>query len=196
MSDSTPTEHFTPIETPSSAGRTAGPSRRLFITLISVAGALLLAVIILLIVLLTRGGDEPAVVPSDSPSATASSTPTQTATSPAPSPTPAVPDPEEPAPPATPQGIKSFSANATAVTCSPAVDSIPLHFKWSANGVSLWFGVNTPDAKAAPYGQYELTDELDIDYQCNGAGSQTYTITVESGDGTLTSRSITVVETS
>ncbi len=193
MSDSTPT---TPLST-SATPPVEGSSRRLMIILISVAGALLLGIIILLVVLFGRGSGDPVVVPTETESASASPSPTPTVTETSATPTPEVTESEEaaPPPPPPPTGpIESFSVSKTTVNCEGA-SSVPLHFEWSANGLGLWFGVGVNDAKAAPYGQYELTDELDIDYQCGQSNKQQkYTITVQPAEGDVVSQSIIIKE--
>jgi len=188
MSDSTPT---TPLSSPLPAAVETRPRRPLVIILVSVAAALLLAVIILLVVAFGRGGEGPLVQPSESASPAAS--PSETV----PSPTPTATETEEaaPPPPPAPTGpIQSFTVSTTSVNCD-GVGSVPLHFEWAADGVGLWFGVGVNDAKAAPYGQYELVDELDIDYQCGqDSGQQKYTITVQPSSGDVVSQSITITE--
>lgn len=192
MSDSTPTERFT---TPTAPLPIADEqrSRRTLIILLSVGGGLLIALIVLLTVLFSRATDEtPTAAPTES--STASSTPTPEVTSP--SPTPEVTQTEEaPPPPPAPSGpITSFAVLEKSVNCD-GVSSVPLHFAWEANGLSLWFGVGVNDAKAAPYGQYELSDELTIDYQCGQANKQQkYTITVQPAEGDPVSQSIIVTE--
>jgi len=194
MSDSTPTERFTTQTAPLPVADELR-SRRTLIILLSVGGGLLVALIILLTVLFTRSNDDTVVAtPTESP--TASSTPTPEATSPSPSATPTPTETEDvPAPPPAPTGpIESFTVDKTSVNCD-GVNSVKVHFAWKANGLSLWFGVGVNDAMAAPYGQYELTDELDFDYQCGQSNKQQkYTITVKPSEGNLVSQSIIITE--
>lgn len=210
MSDDTPTQRFdaaadAPTEMlTSSPDPGAGPdpvaadaaprSKRTLVILLAVGGALLLAVLILLIVLLLRGTGSP-VLPTPTPtdtSASASPTPTETSATPTPTPTPT--ETVAPPPPPPPSPISSFTASQGSVNCD-GVSSVTVQFSWATTGQTLWFGVGTDNAKAAPYDTFPLNYTLDFDYQCGQAsGEQKYTITVEAAGGGLTSESIVIRE--
>lgn len=208
MSDSTPTEPLgspatKPLPAPAGAAAPAADtSRRTIIILLSVGGALLLAVAILLVVLLGRGTPTPAPVGSETPSAS----PTPTETRPSPSPTPS--ETEEDGDDDNGGGnsgnggknetsngaIASFEASTAKVDCSNG-GSVPVHFEWQADGVNLWFGIGTDNAKTAPYGSYNLVDELDVNYQCGQSGKQQrYTVTVELANGDINSATLIIKE--
>lgn len=195
-----PTEMLTNPSAPSPSGDTSGApgdarSKRTIVILLAVGGALLLGVLILLIVLLLRGGSTPPL-PSPTPtesSATPSPTPTETSPTPSPTPTP-TPTPTADPPPPPPSPISTFTASEGTVNCD-GVSSVTVQFSWAATGQTLWFGVGTDNAKAAPYDTFPLNYTLDFDYQCGQpSGQQKYTITVESSGGSLTSKTIVIKE--
>jgi hypothetical protein len=172
-------------------------SKRLIIVLSVIGGILLIAIIVLLVSLLARGG-EPLPAPTDSPTPTASSTPTATPTpsaSPTPTPTATSSPTSTPTPPPPPsEGISSFDVDKDRVDCG-GQSSVPVQFDWAANGVQLWFGVGTTNAKDAPQDSFPLVYSLDFDYSCGQpSGSQIYTITVQESNGTIESETIEIRE--
>jgi len=73
--------------------------------------------------------------------------------------------------------------------------SVPVTFSWAAVGETLWFGVGTDNAKDAPFSEFPLNYTFDFDYQCGQpTNQQKYTITVESSDGTVKSKTIIIKE--
>lgn len=197
MSDSTPTERFS---VQPDAGD--GPkSKRLLYVLIGIGAVLLIAVIILLVVLLTRptgsntvaetpipsatASETPSAVPSES--ATPVSTPSATETVAAPTPTPA------PQPPAQVPGFDSFHAPSHA-GCQAGDTQKQLTFSWSSDdAVKAYIGVQTKNAKTAPYEAdlppvYTYTN---LYYNCDQA-SQYYTVTLEDGAGHITNKTVTI----
>ena len=206
MSDSTPTEPLgaptRPLPVTPEPAAAPAANRRMVIVLASVGGALLVALLILLGVLIGRGGATPVPVESQTPST--SPTPTETSPSPTPTPTPSQTEENDDRPDDKPGkgdknetsngAIKKFEASVSSVDCSNG-GSVPVHFEWRADGVNLWFGVGTDNAKDEPYGGYKLKDELDIDYQCGQASKQQrYTVTAERANGDLVSATLVITE--
>jgi hypothetical protein len=80
---------------------------------------------------------------------------------------------------------------------APAATQVPspsVTVQWSTTGgTKAWFGIQTSDAEANPYGSVDLSGSVTVNYPCTEA-TQLYTITVE-GPGGKTSRSITVHNT-
>lgn len=202
-----PTERFTqsgsntafdePLQpSDSPEGDSPRKSNGLLLTLVSLVVAVLIALIAIVLLLLGRG-DAAEPIPSlsapssesvgPSPSVTPSATPSEE-----PSPTT---EPVEPAPPPPPPApIAAFTVSPSSADC-PETNSgfVPLSFSWDATGTHLWFGVDTDDAYAAPYGEYPLqvSGMNDVSYQCDQP-SHRYAITVESADGTHTHQTITI----
>lgn len=192
MSDSTPT---TKLETVSDGEKN---SRTLLYALIGV-GALLLIAIIVLIVTLLNGPAAPTETASPTPTVSSPSpTPTEDSASPTPTPS-ATEAEEEPAPPppapAPVPGFDSFSATQDA-GCQAGDTQKPLTFSWSSDdAVRAYIGVQTNNAKAAPYEGnlppvYTYTN---INYNCEQA-SQYYTVTLEDGAGHLTHKTVTITK--
>jgi hypothetical protein len=205
MSDSTPTEPLGAPTAPLPVTPPPAPSgRRTVIILASVGGVLLVALLVLVGVLIGRGS-APEAAPAPTESSTPSATPTESSPTPTPSPSQTEDDDDDDKGPGnggpgkkdteTSNGaIESFEVSTAKVDCKNA-SSVPLHFEWEAEGARLWFGVGTDNAKAAPYGSYDLEDEIDIDYQCGQPGNkQIYTVTVELANGDINSATLTIKE--
>lgn len=180
------------------AADTSPSGNRNVTLLLTIIGALLVGILILLLVLVLRGGDAPAESPSAGPSAS---------TSPSPSPSPsASPSPSETTTTTTtttmtttttqaPSGptFSSFSVNTSVAACPDEASQVELDFSWSSsNATAAWIGVATSNAKAAPYdGPLSPTGDYTLYYQCSNA-SQTYTVTLEDGDGRLAHKTSTI----
>ncbi|QNO36740.1 hypothetical protein H4J02_09595 [Protaetiibacter sp. SSC-01] len=144
--------------------------------------------------LATSGG-----TPSADPTETASVSPSPSETpseTPSEDPTPSETPSEEPPPPPPPaDAISSFTASAQDVDCSGGVP-VPVTFSWTTSGTTVWFGVGTDDARAAPYESgLQPNDTIGIDYQCGQPdGQQRYTITVQRTDGAFESETVVIRE--
>lgn len=187
---------------PSAGDPPAGPpddparkSRTAIIVLSVIGGMLLIAVVIALTLLFSRGSDELVPVP---PTPSASATPSDAA-----SPTPSADESEEPVPsvaPTTepPPAIESpsfatFTAPST-VDCPSDGNDVQMIFSWSsADATTAWFGVQTTNAKAAPYEEVPTTATYPFQYSCSN-DSQYYTVTLEDADGNLTHKTVTVTK--
>ena len=176
-----------PSEPPKGGGfRDWDPRRKaLFITLIAIAGVLLIALVILLVVLLggNKGGDGP--TPTTSPTRTSTSTPTPTPTK-TPTPTPTV----KPA-------IQSFTANTNQVVCTDQTSNREVKFAWTVVGapsqIAIASAAQITDAIANPF-QNGLPDTAtDFGMQFNCANAQwAYTLTIQASDGNKYSQVITI----
>lgn len=177
-------------------------NRALFWALIAVAASLLVVAIVL-IIMMTRGGDadpvEPSPSPSPSPSVTPSPTPTPTPTpsltpepEPEPEPEPApAPDPA-PAPQPDPGPSLSALGGPSTVTCASESDFQEVTISWTSSGATqAWIGVNTSNAKNAPYDSVPTSGSATMPFPCSNS-SQSYTVTVEDADGNLKHRTLTV----
>ncbi|TXK19714.1 hypothetical protein [Homoserinibacter sp. GY 40078] len=190
-----PTERFAPPPPPPTrreAMANEAPKRRngAIIALSIIGGVLLLALIGLLIWIGVSSGSTPA--PSETPSDTP--TPSETTSAPPseePSETPSAEPSEEPE-----NVIASFTSSSDTADCTASGGgSVPLSFSWATTGQRVWFGVGTDDAQAEPYGEFQPSDSLDIDYQCGQPDrQQRYTITVQRPDGTTQSQTLTITE--
>lgn len=186
MSDSTPTQKITTV-----VDSDAPKSRTLLYVLIGIGALLLIAVIVLIVTLLTRAPQpdaEPSPTPTES-SASPSPTPTETSATPTPTVTVAPPPPA----PAPVPGFDSFSHDNEA-GCQPGDSQQQLTFSWSSDdAVRAYIGVQTDNAKSAPYESnlppvYTYTN---IYYNC-GQASQFYTVTLEDAAGHLTHKTVTI----
>jgi hypothetical protein len=198
MSDSTPTERFdSPI---ARAPRGDGPPpKTLVYVLIGVGALLIIAIVVLILTLQARPGS---LVAQSSPTATAtgmnSPTPvfSETAVSPSPVPEPVqteAPPPPPPPPPADPvPGFDSFSA-PTDAGCEAGDTARELTFSWASDdAVRAYIGVQTKNAKSAPYeGDLPPVYTYALNYQCD-LSSQFYTVTLEDGAGHLTHKTVTI----
>ena len=197
MSDNTPTERFdAPVA--GAPDDEAKRSRTLLYLLIGVGVLLLVTIVILTSTLLGRPASttaDPSVTPTFTESASATPTPTPTEESPS-----ATPEPEEsedppPPPPAPVPGFDSFSAPSDA-GCQAGDDQKQLTFSWASDDAErAYIGVQTNNAKAAPF-----TGELppvytytDIYFNCD-QDSQYYTVTLEDGSGHLTHKTVTITD--
>lgn len=163
-----------PSEPPRGGGfRDWDPRRKaLFITLIAVAGVLLIALVILLIVLL-GGNKTPAPVPSPTGTSTTTPTPTRSAT-PTPTPTPTV----KPA-------VQSFTVDTGTAGCADTAGgtNVMLNFAWTVVGpatqVAIASGPSAVDAIATPFqNNLPLTEtRFPMPFQCSNA-QLTYSLTI------------------
>ena len=194
MSDNTPTERFDAVT--GGAAEEAKKSRTLLYVIIGIGVLLLVAVIILIATLLGQPQDTASGDPTPTITATESASPTPTETSPS-----AEPEPEEtedappPPPPAPVPGFDSFSAQSDA-GCQDGDTQKQLTFSWSSDdAVRAYIGVQTNNAKAAPYEGdlppvYTYTN---LYYNCD-QDSQYYTVTLEDGSGHLTHKTVTITD--
>jgi len=178
-----------PSEPPKGGGfRDWDPRRKaLFITLVSIAGVLLIALVILLIVLLGGNkGDQP--TPTTSPTGTSTPTPTRSAT-PTPTPTPTV----KPA-------VQSFTVNSNTAVCADtgAGTNVTMHFAWTVVGnptqIAIASAPNAIDAIANPF-QNNLpatATDFQMPFGCSNA-QLTYSLTIAGPDGQHYSGVVTVV---
>lgn len=196
MSDNTPTERF---ETPVTGGAAdeVRKSRTLLYVLITIGALLLIAIVILIATLAGRPASTTAD-PSSTPTVTDSASPTPTPTETSPSPEPEPEETEEappPPPPAPVPGFDSFSAPSDA-GCQDGDTQKQLTFSWSSDdAVRAYIGVQTNNAKAAPYESdlppvYTYTN---LYYNCD-QNSQYYTVTLEDGSGHLTHKTVTITD--
>ncbi|GAB2448754.1 hypothetical protein HD599_001871 [Conyzicola lurida] len=164
----------------------AKKSRTALRWLIGIGAALLVAVIVLLVILF--GGDpEPEPTATATPTATAQPTPT-----PSPSPT-EEPEPTPTVEPVASPTFDSFEAPTTA-DCEEGDDDAPLTFSWSSsNAERAFIGVQTTDAKLAPYASDlpPVFTYTDLAYQCDQE-SQIYTVTLEDAAGSTKSETVTI----
>lgn len=85
-----------------------------------------------------------------------------------------------------------YAASDAPAATTPPSPSVTV--QWSTSGgTKAWFGIQTSDAEANPYGSVALAGSITVNYPCTEA-TQLYTITVE-GPGGKASRSITVRNT-
>lgn len=196
MSDNTPTERFdAQVAAPSGE---AAKSRTLLYVLIGLGVLLLIAIVILIATLVGRpvNSADPTPTPTTTESITPSPTPTETSASPSPEPEPdETEEPPPPPPPAPVPGFDSFSAQSDA-GCQAGDTQKQLTFSWSSDdAVRAYIGVQTSNAKAAPYESdlppvYTYTN---LYYNCD-QDSQFYTVTLEDGAGHLTHKTVTITD--
>ena len=194
MSDNTPTERFDAVA--GGAADEVKKSRTLLYVIIGIGVLLLVAIIILIATLLGRPQDTASGDPTPSVTATESASPTPTATEASPEPEPEeTEDAPPPPPPAPVPGFDSFSAQSDA-GCQDGDTQKQLTFSWSSDdAVRAYIGVQTNNAKAAPYEGdlppvYTYTN---LYYNCD-QDSQYYTVTLEDGSGHLTHKTVTITD--
>lgn len=86
----------------------------------------------------------------------------------------------------------SFSPTGASVLCTNLDMAFPMDFSWSSqNATAAWFGVDTPNAKAAPLQQVDPNGSITWDFYCSNPQT-TYTVTLEDASGKLTHHSIVV----
>jgi len=178
-----------PSEPPRGGGfRDWDPRRKaLFITLVSVAGVLLIALVVLLVVLLSGRGDEPTPTPTRTGTSAPTPTPTRTGTpTPTPTPTPTV----KPA-------IQSFAASAPQVTCTDQTSNVPVKLGWTVVGnptqIAIASGPQIVDAIANPFQNGLPSTATDFQMQFSCANTQwAYTLTIQAPDGNKYSQVITI----
>jgi hypothetical protein len=201
MSDSTPTERFDAQPTTAATPR---PNTLMWV-LIGVGGALFIALVIVLILALTNPQQPNATAQSPVPSVTSSETPSalpsENAT-PVATPTASQPDwtpePTQPEPSWANSGVPvptfdSFHAQPYA-GCQAGDTQRQLTFSWSSeNAVRAYIGVQTLNAKAAPYesGLPPVYTYTNLYYNCD-QNDQYYTVTLEDADGNLTHKTVTI----
>ncbi|OJX70158.1 MAG: hypothetical protein BGO95_03895 [Micrococcales bacterium 73-13] len=180
-----------PPEQPPTGGgfRDWDPRRKaLVITLIAVAGVLIIALIILLVVLFSAKG-EPGPSPTTSPTHSTGPTPTPTPTRSA-TPTPA-PTTVKPA-------VQSFTANSSTAVCpdTGAGTNVTMHFAWTVVGatqIAIASGPVAIDAIANPFQNNLPATATDFQMPFGCANSQlTYTLTIAGPDGQHYSGVLTV----
>ena len=194
MSDATQPLNIPPVQ-PAGGGRWSP----LLVTVVIVAGVLLLAVVALVSLLIGRGlGD------SDTASDTSSFGPTPTVTSPSDTPSeeadaPAEEPQEEPVDNST--RFTSFDAETT-VFCDPDAEEKPkIQVSWtSANATEAYFAPDDGDASdgtgySIPVNgnQDNITDN-DHEFPCNHRGDQDYTVTLVGPGGEKVHEHWTVVD--
>ena len=195
MSDNTPTERFDAPGATEPTGE-AARSRTLLYVLIGVGVLLLVAIVILIATLFGRPTATADPTPSFTTTESATPSPTPTLTSPSPEPEPEeTEDAPPPPPPAPVPGFDSFSAQSDA-GCQDGDTQKQLTFSWSSDdAVRAYIGVQTNNAKAAPYEGdlppvYTYTN---LYYNCD-QDSQYYTVTLEDGSGHLTHKTVTITD--
>ena len=165
------------------------PSRAPLIAVLVIVTLLIAALAIYLLSIASRD-DAPAASASASPSATPSTTPTPSPTpSATPSPTPT------PAPEPVLATFTSFApADGSSVLCDGKKATTPIEFTWASDDAeAAWIGENTTNAKENPTAEVDTSGTYsDFEFSCE-IESQVYTVTLESADGELTSRSVTLV---
>ena len=181
-----------PSEPPRGGGfRDWDPRRKaLFITLVSVAGLLLIALVILLVVLLGGGKAEPGPTPTRTGTSAPTPTPTRSATpTPTPTPTPTV----KPA-------VQSFTVNSNTAVCADtgAGTNVTMHFAWTVVGnptqIAIASGPAAMDAIANPFQNNLPATATDFQMPFGCANAQlTYSLTLAGADGQHYSGVVTVV---
>ncbi len=85
-----------------------------------------------------------------------------------------------------------FQPSGAAVVCNDEAEVYPITFSWqSQNAVAAWFGVDTPNAKAAPLQEVTPNGSITWDFFCSNT-STTYTVTLSDANGALVHRSVVV----
>lgn len=165
------------------------PRRKaLFITLISIAGVLLIALVILLVVILGNRDADP--TPTSSPTSTSAPTPTPTRTStPTPTPTPTV----RPA-------VQAFTASSNTAVCpdTNAGTRVAVQLAWTVIGdaadIAIASAPSAIDAFTNPF-QTNLpttASGFEMPFACDSA-QLTYSLTVAAKDGQRYSGAVTIV---
>lgn len=164
-----------------------GAARPGLIIVIVVAAAIAIAAVTFMIITSLAGpgaGPEPSGSPRPSSSAPA--------TEPTPTQSPSASPSEDPA---SALAILSLTpADQSSSGCTDTVGTAPVTFRWTTTGAAaIYFGIETDNAKESPYASgLDANGSIDADYPC-GFGSQIFTLTVEGADGTLVSRSVTLL---
>lgn len=86
----------------------------------------------------------------------------------------------------------AFQPSGAAVLCTDDTQVHPITFSWqSQNAVAAWFGIDTPNAQAAPLQEVSPAGSITWDFFCSNQAT-TYTITLADADGALAHRSVVV----
>ncbi|MCK9917015.1 MULTISPECIES: hypothetical protein [Microbacterium] len=182
-------------------------SRRGLIAIIAVLAALLIATASVLVTVLLMGGAQVAGA-----AATSVSTPTPTPSAPSSPPASATPTPAHTSSTSGSSGGGGTGTTTTAPStgsishaavgvesgggdCS-STPNLPLTAAWKATGTTLWFGVNTTDASAAPFQEWSLATQTQgtatgFVYDCSRS-SEPFTFTLLHTDGTKTNSTVTL----
>lgn len=86
----------------------------------------------------------------------------------------------------------SFQPSGAAVLCTDDTQVHPITVSWqSQNAVAAWFGIDTPNAQAAPLQEVSPSGSITWDFFCSNQAT-TYTITLADAHGALAHRSVVV----
>ena len=86
----------------------------------------------------------------------------------------------------------TFTPTGSSVLCTSESMVFPVTVSWeSQNAVAAWFGVDTPNAKAAPLQQVDPTGSFTWDFSCANAET-TFTVTIEDASGALAHHSLVI----
>lgn len=99
-------------------------------------------------------------------------------------------NPQKPAAPEL--AFTSFTPTGASVMCNNEDMVFPMDFAWtSQNAVKAWFGIDTQNAKAAPYQEVDPSGSITANFFCSNEQT-TFTVTLEDASGTLAHHSIVV----